>query len=143
MAYVTRDDIEAEIGADILTALADLDNDGIEDAGVVDSAIAGADALINSYASKRFAVPFNPPSPTITDLAIRLAIYGLRRKKQALTAQDIAVNADDRLWLKALADGDVLPGVEPLPPKGSIMRDVASPRPSAKDVSRAKLKGFT
>lgn len=143
MGYTTRDEIELELGADVLTALADLDNDGIEDAGVVDAAIRGADALINSYASKRFAVPFPSPSDAVADLALRLAIHALRRKKQCLTAIDISTHADDRKWLQDLADGVVLPGVEPIPDKGSIMRDAATPRPSWKDVSRDKLKGFS
>lgn len=142
MAYTTREAIEAEIGEAVLTALADLDNDGTEDAGVVDGAIRGADALINSYANKRYAVPLTVGLDVVTEHALQLAIYNLRRKKQALTALDITTHADDIQWLKDLAEGKVTLGVEPQPPKSSLMRDAATPRPTWKDVSRDKLKGF-
>ena len=127
----------------MLVALADLDSDGQEDSGAVTSAIAVADSLIDTYASKRFFVPFAAPLPeAIRWLSARLAVYALRRSKQALTAGDLAAHADDLKWLELLSNGEVLPGIEPIPGKGSIVRDRASARPSSKDVSRQKLKGF-
>lgn len=136
------DVVNAAGGAKTLKQLLDRDGDAVADAGVLDAAISEADALIDSYASKRFAVPFATVPTHITKLSARLAVFFLRRARAVLTEADLAAHESDEKWLKALAAGDVLPGVDPLPTKGSIVRDVATPRSSLKDVSREKLKGF-
>lgn len=144
MPYCTESDVRnAAGGANTLKQLLDRNADGTADTGVLDEAIVEADALIDSYASKRFAVPFATPSPQIVKLSARLAVHFLRRGRSVLTQADLVAHESDEKWLKALADGDVLPGVEPIPTKGQIVRDAATPRSSSKDVSRAKLKGFT
>ncbi len=144
MAYSIEADVRNAVGgANTLKQLLDRNADGTADTGVLDAAIAEADALIDSYASKRFAVPFTTPSTQITKLSARLAGYYLRRGRGVLTQPDMVAHESDEKWLKALADGDVLPGVEPIPTKSAIVNDAMTPRSSLKDVSRAKLKGFT
>jgi phage gp36-like protein len=144
MAYSNSTDVQnAAGGARTLTQLLDRDANGTADTGVLDAAIEEADALIDSYASKRFAVPFETPSTQVAKLSARLAVYFLRRGRSVLTQADLASYESDEKWLKMLADGDVLPGVEPIPTKGQIVRDAATSRSSLKDVSRAKLKGYT
>src|SRR5690349_1322724 len=126
MAYSVQADVEIAVGgAARLVQLADYDGNGASDAGVVDAAIAEADALINSYASKRFAVPFAVAPSTIVRLSARMAARILRRNRQMVLASDVDEEKRDREWLEALAKGDVLPGVEPLPAKGSIVTDKA------------------
>lgn len=143
MAYSATSDVQSEVGgAAALTALTDLDGDAASDAGVVDAAIAEADALINSYASKRFAVPFTSTPSAITSLSARIAARALRRKRNMVLASDVEAEKTDRKWLEDLASGKVLPGVEPLPRKGEIVTDKASERESTKNVSREALKGF-
>lgn len=143
MAYATQADVQNAIGgAARLVAVADYDGNGVSDAGVVDAAIAEADALINSYASKRFAVPFATTPPTITSLSARLAARILRRNRSMVLASDVEDEKTDRKWLEGLAKGDVLPGVEPLPTKGSIVTDKAGQRDPPRDVSREKTKGY-
>lgn len=144
MAYSVEADVRNAVGgANTLKQLLDRNADGTADTGVLDEAIIEADALIDSYASKRFAVPFATPSPQIVKLSARLAGYYLRRGRGVLTQQDLVAHESDEKWLRALADGDVLPGVEPIPTKGAIVNDAATPRSSTKDVSRNKLKGYT
>lgn len=144
MAYSVEADVRnAAGGANTLKQLLDRNADGTADTGVLDAAIEEADALIDSYASKRFAVPFETPSTQVVKLSARLAVFFLRRGRSVLTAADMAAYESDEKWLIALAAGDVLPGVEPIPTKGQIVRDRATARPTSKDVSRDKLKGFT
>jgi phage gp36-like protein len=143
MPYSVLADVQIAVGgAAKLTAVADHDGDGAADAGVVDAAIAEADALINTYASKRFAVPFASTPPTIKSLSARIAARILRRNRTMVLASDVEDEKTDRDWLKALSRGEVLPGVEPLPAKGSIVTDTAGHRDPPRDVSREKTKGY-
>lgn len=143
MAYSLQADVEIAVGGNAkLVQLCDFDLDGLADAGVVTAAIAEADALIDSYASKRFAVPFATASTAIKALSARLAARILRRNRTLALPQDADDELADRKWLEALAKGDVLPGIEPLPAKGSIVTDKAEPRDSTKNVSRERTKGF-
>lgn len=143
MAYCTEADLTLAVGgAARLKQLVDRDGNNANDAGVVDAAIAAADALIDSYANKRFAVPFNPVPPAIKELSKRLARYQLRDERATLSQADIETHKADVEWLEALAEGKVSPGVEPQPTKSSLMRDSASERPSTKEVGRSQLKGY-
>ena len=59
MAYSTQADLESACGgAERLVQLADWDRDGIPDPPRIADAITKADALIDSFASKQFHVPF-------------------------------------------------------------------------------------
>lgn len=143
MAYSVTADVQNAVGgAANLAALADHDGDGVADAAVVAAAIAEADALINSYASKRFAVPFTTTPSTVNALSARLAARILRRNRQMVLASDVEDEKTDRGWLTALASGGVLPGVEPIPMQGSIVTDKAGDRDPLKIVSREKTRGF-
>jgi phage gp36-like protein len=143
VAYSVSADVQIAVGgAAKLLALVDHDANGVADTGVVDAAISEADALINSYASKRFAVPFATTPPTIKALSARITARILRRNRTMVLASDVEDEKTDRKWLEQLAAGGVLPGVEPLPSKGSIVTDKAGERDSVKNVSRDKMKGF-
>lgn len=144
MAYSTLADCQlAAGGSEKLVQLTDYDRDGVSDAGVVDAAIADADAQINSYLQKRFAVPIAAPVPgTIVKLSARLAIYELRTQRQMVTESDVTRNERDIKWLEEVRDGANVPGVEPLPAKSSLQVDKAGTRDTTKLTSRERLKGF-
>lgn len=143
MAYSASADLQVIVGgAAKLAALTDYVNGNAIDAAVVTAAIAEADALINTYASKRFAVPFAATPAAIGALSARIAVRILRRNRQMVLVQDLEEEKVDRKWLEQLAAGGVLPGVEPLPAAGSIVTDKAGPRDPPRDVSREKTKGF-
>ncbi len=142
MAYCTRAQLEVACGgAAALLQLSDQDGNGVEDPTVVDQAMNDAAGFIDSYASRRFSVPM-ATSTTLAAINARLARYYLREARRMLTESDVSSYEADIKWLVGLGNGEVLPGVEPLPPKSSIMRDAATARPASKDVSRTKLKGF-
>jgi phage gp36-like protein len=104
MAYSAQADVQiAAGGADRLVALADTDGNGAIDAGVVDAAIAEADTLINTFASKRFSVPFSPTPPAIAALSARMAVRILRRNRNTTIAADVELDKIDREWLSQLA----------------------------------------
>lgn len=143
MPYASDADVERAVGgAANLVALADYDADGAADASVLAAAVAEADALIDTYASKRFAVPFVPAPPAIVALSARLAARVLRRNRGTTLAADVEAEKTDERWLTALSKGEVLPGVEPLPASGEIVVDSSGPRESTKAVSRERMKGF-
>jgi phage gp36-like protein len=143
VAYSATGDVQQAVGgAARLTALADFDGNGVIDAGVVDAAIAEADALIDSYAHKRFKVPFAAPTERIKRLSAWLAAYNLRSARGMVT-EDVQHRYEAEIeWLEGLRDGVNLPGVEPIPTKSEIVKDKAGDRDSTKAVGREKLKGW-
>lgn len=145
MAYSTSADVQVACGGPAkLLQLADKDGDGVADTGVVDAAIVEADGLIDSYAHKRFAVPFAAPSPIVKALSARLAAWNLRRGKPGttITKEEIELHDIDLKWLEDLSKGLVSPGVEPSPTKSELIVDTAGQRDTVKEISREKLKGF-
>jgi phage gp36-like protein len=142
MPYSTTTDVQhAAGGAAMLTALSDYDGDGGQDAAVIAAAIAAADSEIDSYAEKRFDIPFSPVPTKIVELSARLAVYKMRTQRQTLTQGDVDQHTADIKWLEELRDGKVTPGIDPHPPKGPLQVDKAGERDSTKNVSREALKG--
>jgi phage gp36-like protein len=141
MAYTTQAAIEGAIGVTDLEALSDVN--GATAADVVAAAIAEADAIIDSYAHKRHAVPFATVPSTIAALSSRMAVRILRRDRRMVLAADIENETTDRKWLEALARGLVTVGVEPAPTADEATIDKAGERSATtKNVSRERLKGF-
>jgi len=141
MAYTTQAAIESAIGESDLAALSTVD--GVDPAAVVASAIEEADAVIDSYAHKRHAVPFTTVPRTISTLSARMAVRILRRDRRMSIAQDALDEVTDRKWLEGLAKGLVSVGLEPSPTASELVVDKAGERsPTQKNVSRERLKGF-
>lgn len=140
MPYSTEADVRIAVGGPAkLLALTDLDHDGVADAGVLDAAIAEADALITSYAKKRWE-PSSVPL-TVKALSARIAARRLRRNVPGMVSADDALDeVTDRKWLEALARGDVT-AIDEGAAKGSLVVDKAAPRDSIKNTSRERLKG--
>ncbi len=144
MAYSSATDVQhAAGGLANLIALSDYDANGSQDSAVIDAAIAQADALIDSFANKRYRVPFAATvPPVIVALSARIAVHVMRQQRQALIPGDLEQHALDIKWLEGLRDGDNVVGVEPAPIKSELQVDEAGERISTASVSREKLKGF-
>lgn len=144
MAYSAQSDLEQAVGgASRLLPLADWDSDDVIDDGVVDKAIAEADALIDSYAQHRYSVPFSPVPVRIQHLSARLAIYNLQMSRGINpTLQEVEAHKEDIAWLEGLRDGRNSPGSDPRPPASSHVRGKNISRPSAKGASRAGFKFY-
>ena len=152
MAYATQADVESACGgADRLVQLADWDRDGIADAPRIADAIAKADALIDSFAGKRFHVPFSPVPAVIAQHSATLAKLAMARRRGQLTQDeqdewDSIVSTDEKKpgWLLLLARGVVTPGGDPLPTAHSTMQNdfADTVMPGDRDAARDKLGGF-
>lgn len=145
MAYSTHAQVEIAVGGPArLVQLADLDNTGVENAGVVDQAIAVADSAINSYLGKRFAVPLAPTPIVISHLSAYWAARILRRNRY--NGQPLQDDNDqeqvDREWLVGVSEGAFSLGIEPTPTKASMVVDKAAVRDPTKTVSRDRTRGF-
>lgn len=149
MAYSTQADVQtAAGGAKRLGQLCDWDGDAAVDAPEVLAAIASADADINRYSSRRYTVPLTPVPEGAMRMSADLAVYRLKKWRGVLDENDRtwfeANVANDRGtgWLQQLAKGEVTWDSDPEPTKHSRVRDDVHDRPSDKDVSRAKTRGF-
>jgi phage gp36-like protein len=132
-----------------LVELADWDGDGIADR--IADAITKADALIDSFASKQFHVPFSPVPPIIAQHSATLAKLSLARRRGQLTHDELeewdSITSTDTKkpgWLYLLARGVVTPGGDPLPLAHSTMvaDTVETTLPGDRDAARDKLAGF-
>jgi phage gp36-like protein len=148
VAYSDQAAVQQQVGGlERLTELLDWDGDGAIDAGVLDVAIAEADALIDSFATKHYTVPFNPVPATIRTTSAQLAVIILRRQRGLAGPHDdlrFEQIAGQDGWLFRLAKGIVTPGGDPLPAKHGTMEpdQATTDAPGDRDVSRCKLGGF-
>jgi phage gp36-like protein len=152
MAYSTQADVQtAAGGAKRFLQLADWDNTNAIDAAVVTAAIAKADALIDSFASKRFTVPFNPVPEIIKQHSADLAKLIIVKRRGVLDDDQqrewdsiAGTETGKEGWLLKMAQGVVTPGGDPLPPKHSTMAvdSVDATLPDDRDISREKLGGY-
>jgi phage gp36-like protein len=152
MAYSSQTDVQNALGgAKRLVEAFDWDRDTVADAAVIADCIAEADALIDSFASKRYTVPFSPVPETIRRTSAKLAILiGARRRGMMTDAQQTewdqlaGTERGKEGWLYQLARGVVTPGGDPLPAGHSQLQDDATDDelPDDRDVSREKLSGF-
>lgn len=145
MAYCTVAKVQAACGgSDILRQLSDLENTGEPDLGVVADAIAEADGVIDSYLSKRFAVPLVQVPDSIASLSAGWAVRVLRRIRNKGTPNPADQDADkrDEAWLSKIGSGEVTPGIDPSPTRSPMVIDKAGQRDTSLQISLRKLDGF-
>lgn len=130
MGYIARTDIIARYGEDLLLVLADRDGDGEEDEGVVDQALADADAEIDGYLAKRYTLPLPDVPPLLTRLAVDLAVYHLCNSDTLVTEQRRQRYEDAVALLRRLSSGEVTLGQDPEPPAsiGTVCVTSSPPR---------------
>lgn len=144
MAYSSQADLEQAVGGPVhLVQLADWDQDRVADVAVIAGAIADADAEINSYVNKQYAVPLAVVPVAVKNLSARRAKFRLRSARGMVDQFTKDEYDADTKWLEGVRDGLISLGVEPIPAPAAMRVDAVSERPSAKDVSRKKLYGFS
>jgi len=111
--YCALDDIRARLEEPTLTALCDDDGDGVADPGVVEAAIADADAEIDTNLATRYAVPISSPPAVLRAVAAWLSIAALFRRRRETPSPLHAEQAEHaRRILSLLARGRMsLPGI--------------------------------
>lgn len=142
--YATQQDLIDRFGQTELVQLTDRTNTPAStiDANVVSKALADADALIDSYVGKRFALPLASVPPVLTRYAADIARFFLHAEKAgkdhpARLAYDMA-----EAWLKNVARGlvklDDGAGTSPSAEGGGEVHLSAPDRV----MSRNSLKGY-
>jgi phage gp36-like protein len=121
MSYATNADIEERLGTATYIELTDDTNSGVADEDKVTEARTAAEAEIDSYLGRRYAVPTDisgQPSlaAILKKLTLDLAEYRLRARRLPV-AEDVRLLRDAAvLWLSRLAKGEVtLPSTTELP----------------------------
>lgn len=85
MAYCTLTDIEKQLPPEDVIGLTDDDGNGVADEGIVEQAIADADALIDAYCSGRYSVPFSTVPAMIRACSVDIAIFHLYARRRGVT----------------------------------------------------------
>lgn len=141
MAYATITQIQiAAGGADRLVQVFDWDQDGVADAAVLAQISAEADAWIDSYAGRRFAVPIESPSQVLTLHAAEEVVYRALVKRGMASTEDDKRHEQRVQWLRDLSSGKVVP-TDPQPTKASTATAAWVDR-AEDDASREGWKGL-
>jgi phage gp36-like protein len=113
MAYATNSDVQQRIGAALYVQLTDDAGSGSADEDVVTEARAYAEAEVNSYLGRRFAVPVDVSehaelAALLRSLTLDLAEYRLHARRAPVPADIVLKRAAAVHWLEAAARGDVV-----------------------------------
>jgi len=140
LAYSSLDDLEKAAGGhERLIQLADWNGDGSIDLDVIAAAQAKADALIDSFAAIRYAVPVRDPSPALVQISADEVVFQLKLRRQMVAEADVTERDFRFQWLEKLSMGKTRPS-DPPPPKSSAVKSRATE--SMRAVSREKLAGY-
>lgn len=122
--YITQSDLETRFSQPEILELADRDADGLVDTGVIDTAIADAGDLIDSYISKRYDLPLSQTPTAIKKVACDLARYFLHDNEPS---DRVAAGYKDAVsFLKDIAVGRAeldVGGVEPAGRTNAVIID--------------------
>lgn len=101
MPYVTLAQLILRVGEPAMVALTDRGQfaTGVIDDPTVDRAIAEADAIIDGYLARRYALPLTVEQPILVKVAADLVIYNLHTHKP-----DEKVEADYKAAMATLRD---------------------------------------
>lgn len=148
MGYSSQADVaQASGGTERLRQLADFDNsnDAVAITSNVTSAIAAADALIDSYINKRYRVPVSPVPLVIQTTSAELARLIIARRRGMPTEDEQrrwGEIAGDKGWLYQVATGVVTLGIEPVPTASEMQLDTVEQPTSNRAEDRAGYEGF-
>lgn len=109
MPYTTQQELIDRYSENVLLVLADQDNDGVLDANVITQAITDASELMDSYLSKRYALPLPIVPMPLKRICGDIALY-LLSGNGTVTDERRKRYEDAIKFLQALAKGDVTLG---------------------------------
>lgn len=140
MAYLTQSDMVDRLGEPEMIALTDMSGSGAINSAIVTRALEEASSLVDSYLSRRYAVPVDPAPPALLSAVADIAHFTLNR----LHAPDavIARHKAALAWLQKLADGSAelvgVAGVEATEaaPSGGLKVSAPDRRVSASDLDQ-------
>ncbi len=139
MTYATQQDLIDRFGARELIELTDRADppEGEIDAAVVAKALADADALVNGYAGKRYAVPLAPVPPLVVQIAGDVARYLLHGDAPTEIVKERYKQSERQL--RDIADGRLV-----LEVAGAVVRQSSLPETAGPDrtFSRGTMRRF-
>lgn len=141
MTYASQTDMAARYGMQNLVELTDRadPSTGELNTVVLASALADADALIDAYAGRRYAVPLSPVPAVVIDHACAIAYYKLHRDRYP---DEVRKAYDDALsFLGEVTRGNVILPVPGVQQASSAPADARVSHPD-RTFSRDNLKGF-
>ena len=121
MAYVTNSDIEARLGSGTYVQLTDDEGTGSADTDKVDEARLGAEGEVDSYLSRRHAVPIDVTAHgelagVLASITLDIVEFRLHCRRPPVPAEVIAKRDGAVQWLSAVAVGRIsLPADSELP----------------------------
>jgi phage gp36-like protein len=132
MPYSTRSDILNQLDESTLMQLTS-DTGAVIDDVVVSRAIFKADSIVNSYAGKKYVVPFDPVPEVVNTTSASVAIYLLFQQKSSKVggvSDSVRKAYEDAIsWLKdvsvgkAVIDGAIPALANPKTTGGSMTAD--------------------
>jgi len=141
MAYCTQDDLLERVSEDELIQATDDENIDAVDESKVTRAIADADAIVNGYCGRRYAVPFTTVPALIRKFSVDIALYTLFSRR-AGAGEEFRQHRDDAVsYLKGVARGENTLGEndpDETPASANTPNIVSNPR----IFSRTSLEGF-
>ena len=143
MPYSNMNDLLNRISEPTLIQLADTANTGAANTALVQSAIADADALIDSMVSPKYLVPLSPVPHVITSHSAAIAIYKLHlfRSVDPGVWKDAYQHAVD--FLKLVAEGKCpLEGSTLEPTQSANLTNALSFSAEPRNFSRTLLKDW-
>ena len=144
MVYAQASDITDRYGEDFLFTIADRDHDDILDTTAIDSALADASGLMDSYLSTRYPLPRESIPDLLKRHCIDIAVYWLSEDGGGATEEKRQRYEDAIAWLDRIAKGKTdLPGYESTDGSSEgVTGSGAFFQSQERQFSREKLGGF-
>lgn len=151
MSYSTKEEVREMLKDDALntiigdTFIDDADDREAQIGPIIESAIADADAEIDGYLSKRYAVPITPPPKVLKKFSKDIAVYNLfsrvgidegSEEKNYLNRYNSAIK-----FLTLVAEGKVSIGAQADDPKAAAAAGFSA-KSSSRLFSRDSMKGM-
>jgi phage gp36-like protein len=112
-SYAIQADVDDLYGEDLLVRVADHDGDDIPDPDIVESGLAGATNIINSYISARYQLPLSVVPGILKTFCIDIGVYKMALTDTRRTAEMRQRYVDAMQMLKDIAKGEAGLGIIP------------------------------
>ncbi len=142
MPYATEQDLIARYGKAAVIIASDRDGDGQSDAGVIDTALADASALIDTYVGARYALPLDSVPLSLKRCCVDIAMYQMSADAATATEEQRHRHSDAMKHLKAIANGTASLGLDTPPPEDPRSGSASFAAKAARRFSRESLRGF-
>ena len=137
MSYITNNDIQERLGIALYVQLTDDAGTGSADIDKVDEARLGAEGFVNSYLTRRYAVPVDVAgeadlAAVLASITLDVAEFRLHARRPPVPGDVIGKQRAAEAWLEQVAAGRVkLPVTNELP-----QRDTDGPVADASGADR-------